>query len=459
MNELPLGARLYVAVVTVAAVAALIPLAWTPVPWPIFAVLACLYLAVELVSRSKVGRVNVSLGSPVVLAGVLLLPASAVVLFVLGRVFVALPGEPRKIKAVFNAAQLALAAVASGLVYQLLGGTEQQLTAFPGVLLPATGAVVANCLANGLLLSGIMVTAEQVSFWGFFRITLAKTVASYLGYSLIGLVMAVLWAPMGALAAVLVLLPLVAAGWALAQHARQQTAYDATVRTLIQAVETKDYYTRGHSERVSRASVMIGREIGIRDDRLDTLRYAGILHDVGKLGVPTRLLQKQGPLTPEEFEEIQLHPIRGVEIVREIEFLGEAYAGIMHHHERLDGKGYPMGLKGAEIPEFARVIAVADAFDSMTSTRSYRRARSVEDAVVELRRCAGQQFDPALVEAMVAALQRDGWEQPDSPAQPPPGAVVTRYDHDDPATVPPAPPTAPTPPTTPPPVVTAEPGP
>src|SRR6266702_4448139 len=113
--------------------------------------------------------------------------------------------------------------------------------------------------------------------------------------------------------------------------------------------------------------------------------FAGMLHDVGKLGVPTKVLQKTGPLTEEEFAAIQLHPMRGLEIVREIGFLNEALAGIMHHHEKIDGTGYPMGFAGDEIPECARVIAVADAFDSMTSTRSYREARRISEAIYELR--------------------------------------------------------------------------
>ena len=158
-----------------------------------------------------------------------------------------------------------------------------------------------------------------------------------------------------------------------------------------------------------------------------------MLHDVGKLGVPTKVLQKTGPLTEEELAAIQLHPMRGLEIVRQIGFLNEALDGIMHHHERMDGKGYPMGLAGDEIPEFARVIAVADAFDSMTSTRSYRGARSVEEAVAELRKCAGRQFDPVLVDAFITALQRDGW-RPSKPADVPPGfrAQIAAQDHDDP---------------------------
>jgi HD-GYP domain-containing protein (c-di-GMP phosphodiesterase class II) len=161
---------------------------------------------------------------------------------------------------------------------------------------------------------------------------------------------------------------------------------------------------------------MIAREIKMAEDRVASLRYAAMLHDVGKLGVPTRVLQKSGRLTEEEFAAIKMHPMRGHEMIREIEFLGEAFAGIMHHHERLDGLGYPMGLKGAEIPEFARMIAVADAFDSMTTTRSYRGARSLEDAMAELRRCAGSQFDPAMVEALIDAVQQQGWNVEREPA-------------------------------------------
>jgi HD-GYP domain-containing protein (c-di-GMP phosphodiesterase class II) len=178
---------------------------------------------------------------------------------------------------------------------------------------------------------------------------------------------------------------------------------------------------------------MIAREIGMRGDRVEAIRYAGMLHDVGKLGVPTKVLQKTGKLTEEEYAAIQLHPMRGLDIVREIGFLDEALAGIMHHHERIDGRGYPMGLAGDEIPEFARVLAVADAFDSMTSTRSYRGARPVAEAIEELRKWSGNQFDPAFVDAFVAALKRHGWQLPEPPViEADDLAAVTAQDHDDP---------------------------
>jgi HD-GYP domain-containing protein (c-di-GMP phosphodiesterase class II) len=249
-----------------------------------------------------------------------------------------------------------------------------------------------------------------------------------------GVVIAALWhANGGRFTALLVLLPLYVARWAFAQYAEQQKAYEATVRALVQAVETKDYYTRGHSERVAGGAVLIANEIGMSDERTESLRLAGMLHDLGKLGVPTRILQKSGPLTEDEFAAIQLHPVRGVEVVRGIQFLREAYNGIMHHHERMDGRGYPLGLSGKNIPEFARVIAVADAFDCMTSTRSYRSARTVDDALTELQRCAGVQFDPDLVEALRKAVNAHGWEPAVAPAPVEAASVSSaQFDHDDP---------------------------
>ncbi len=237
---------------------------------------------------------------------------------------------------------------------------------------------------------------------------------------------------MGWFSAVLVLVPLFVARWAMGQFAEQQRAYAATMNALCQAVETKDYYTRGHGDRVSRGAVMIARQIRMSSDRTDAIRFAGMLHDVGKLGVPTQVLQKTGALTEDEFAAIQLHPMRGLEIVREIGFLYEALNGIMHHHERIDGRGYPMGLAGHEIPEFARVIAVADAFDSMTSTRSYREAKSIDLAIGELRRGAGSQFDPLIVEAFIAALDVAEWPLPGPATAPADLTTVTVQDHDDP---------------------------
>jgi response regulator RpfG family c-di-GMP phosphodiesterase len=267
-------------------------------------------------------------------------------------------------------------------------------------------------------------------------------------YSFVGLLAAVLWRHhVTVMAALVILGPLLVTRWASRQYTEQRAAHDATVRALVQAVEIKDLYTRGHSERVAQASEMIARRLGMDEKRMGILSYAAILHDVGKLGVPTRLLQKDGKFNAAELEAIRVHPVRGVDVVRDIAFLNEAYEAILHHHERMDGRGYPTGLAGERIPRFARIIAVADAFDSMTSTRSYRPARSVSDAMDELRACAGSQFDPVMVDAMEAALAEA--EQGGRPwlcdgtmpihTQTITGTGNQAYDHDDPAFVVPSP--------------------
>jgi hypothetical protein len=388
-------------------------------PWGSVALLALLYAGCEQLNRCPLiaDRTPPETGSFVhlLLAGAFVLPPAAAALVAVpgaltGRVE-QLPVWPRR---VWHAAQYALASYAAAQVFSagcsaLGDGSPASVTDLPQVLLPAMAGAAVFCLVLAALDGGIRVTAERCPPHTAWRSQLCS-LAPNLVYGLAGLMMAVLWrSPYGPFTALLVLLPMHISWWVFAQYSRESAAHQATIRALVQAVDIKDGYTRGHSERVGRASVMIARELGMDDDRIEVLRFAGILHDVGKLGVPTRLLRKDGPLTPEERRIIELHPEYGHEIVRGISFLGEARAAILHHHERLDGSGYPYGLSGRQIPECARVVAVADAFDAMTSTRSYQRARPVSVAVQELRRWAGTQFDPRMVRALVRALDHHGW--------------------------------------------------
>jgi hypothetical protein len=346
---------------------------------------------------------------------------------------------------VFNGAMYALSGYLAGVTFVALQRSyparlpfgPPHPAYFPALLLPFAAAAVVHVLANHGLMWGVLRANRngrgpvlgQLSM----ESSLPLLLVSDLGFAALGLVLAALWSVLlGWVAAIIVLVPLFVARWAMGQFAEQQRAYAATMAALCQAVETKDFYTRGHSDRVSRGAAMVARQIGMRADRAEALTFAGMLHDVGKLGVPTKVLRKAGPLTEEEYAAIQLHPMRGLEIVREIGFLNEALAGIMHHHERVDGRGYPMGFAGDEIPEFARIIGVADAFDVITSTRSYRKARSIAEGVAELRKGAGTQFDPVIVAAFLAALDREGWQQPDPPTAPADSQTVTAQDHDDP---------------------------
>jgi hypothetical protein len=320
--------------------------------------------------------------------------------------------DRRWVHRMFNGAQFAISAFVAGHAYSLWGAVGDQL-ASGRILRSVAAAVLATVVyfvVNATLVSVIVWLTSGMSIRRVWVSSYSVGALSYCGYGMLGLLLAVLWVDVRVLAPILLMLPLLVARSAFANYSEERAAYDATVRALIHAVETKDFYTRGHSERVALMAERISRESGMREDRVQVVRYAGMLHDIGKLGVSTRVLQKQGKLSATEFEEIKLHPLRGYEMLCEIDFLREALTGVYHHHERLDGRGYPMGLAGDEIPEFARVIMVADAFDSMTSTRSYRLAKTVEEAVAELRRCQDTQFDARIVECLVAAVARHGWE-------------------------------------------------
>jgi HD domain len=374
--------------------------------------------------------------SSATLAAVVLLgPVAAA--FVGAVSLVSIKPQLRATERLFNGAMSALAGFAAGKAYLALGGPVglPQFSHHPWTVIgPFAAAAAVHVVVNQGLLWGIyrLNRDRKVLRKGALESSLPLLLVSELGYAALGLIIASLWRVMGPFSALLVLIPLFVARWAMGQFAEQQRAYAATMNALCRAVETKDYYTRGHGDRVSRGSGMIARQIGMRPARTEAIMFAGMLHDVGKLGVPTQVLQKTGPLTEDELAAIQLHPMRGLEIVREIGFLNEALAGIMHHHERIDGRGYPMGFAGHEIPEFARIIAVADAFDSMTSTRSYRQAKSIPAAVAELRKGAGTQFDPLLVEAFIAALAVEKWEVPKPSPGPADRGVITAQDHDDP---------------------------
>ncbi|MFF4369922.1 HD-GYP domain-containing protein [Streptomyces sp. NPDC001594] len=435
MRVLPPAARACVLGAVLAAAACVAP-ALRPgsaVPWPTVGLLAALCLGCEaarvLPLRGRGAPEGTGPFFPVVLAAVFLLPPAAAALVALpGGLAQPAPQRPVAVRRIWHAAQQAVAAWAAGRAYGLLGGhgAPAGAAAFPYALLPAAVAAVVFCLVLTTLDTAVLAAAEGRPATAaataaadrrrpaaLLRVPSgagAPALAPYCLHGLVGLMMAVMWhSPYGPPAALLVLLPMYISCWVFAQYQREHAAHQATIRALVQAVDIKDRYTRGHSERVGQASEMIARELGMADDRLEVVRIAGILHDVGKLGVPTRLLRKNGPLTPEERRVVELHPEYGHEMVRGIGFLGEARSAILHHHERVDGSGYPYGLSGEQIPVLARVVAVADSFDAMTSTRSYSRARPVETALAELRRCAGSQFDPAMVRALTSAVGRHGW--------------------------------------------------
>ncbi|MHB0913728.1 MAG: HD domain-containing phosphohydrolase [Armatimonadota bacterium] len=179
----------------------------------------------------------------------------------------------------------------------------------------------------------------------------------------------------------------------------------AAIRSLAAAVDARDRYTFGHSERVAMYALSIGEALGLSDDIMNELKVAALLHDLGKIGIPDSVLKKEGSLTREEREIVREHPSVGGNILKRAPQLDTIIPAVLFHHERWDGEGYPNGLSGDGIPLFARILAVADAFDAMTSDRPYRRAMSAESAAIELKANAGKQFDPKIIEAFMSGIK------------------------------------------------------
>ena len=389
--------------------------------------------------RNVGGRIGFSFTSIILIAAVAILgPLGAAVVGAVTHLLV-FNKHPLQVRA-FNIGMTSAIGAAGGFVYLLAGGATD-VTHVSGtwpllmrVGVPLMLADVAICLLNAVILSGIVRLTQGTPIRRFVLGMLGTSGPTYIGYGIIGLLFVILWVPagVGPASAVLILAPLFVARWAFVQYGDEQRAHERTLSALVAAVETKDLYTRGHSERVALLCDLIAGSLALSHQDTEALRFAGMLHDIGKLAIPTRVLRSAEGLSDAELAIIATHPARGMEMVRDIEFLAGSIEAILHHHERMDGRGYPEGLAGEEIPLFARVIAVADAFDSLTTSRSHRDAHSVQEAVAEMYRRAGSQLDPSIVAALERGLVRQVWE----PTRLEPGLMATAgraFDHDDPA--------------------------
>lgn len=354
---------------------------------------------------------NISLGFPLTMSAVLLQgPLAAVLVAVASGVKIDdIKDGTRPIVVVYNVSQLAVISIAAGWSYLAMGGrtlvtnVASPLVAadFPRVLLPLLVAAVVCALGNVLLASiGLGLYTKQTPRAVFNSI--AWSVPSLIAMAFVGYLLAQVLA-INVWAFPLFVFPLIVARQMYQGYAELSGAYADTVRSLVGALEAKDPYTRGHSERVAAYAVQVGHELRLDRSLIEKLEYAALLHDLGKLSLPTPVLSKASALTDDEFDQVRRHPIRGADMVERIPPLRGLAVFVRGHHERFDGGGYPDGVAGADIALVSRVLAVADAFDAMTTTRAYRNALDFGAAEAELVREAGKQFDPDVVSAFLVA--------------------------------------------------------
>jgi len=382
--------------------------AWEQVAF--FSLLALAAEAMPVTLPRRDGTVSVSFA--VFFATIIVLgPEAAAWVAAIGSIRVKdLRGQTPIDMVLFNRGMVALVAGLSGLAYRAAGGTVGAVSALSDVVPLALCAVV-YALTNVTFVVFFLALRQKMSIWGVWALNLKWLLPNYLALAPIGSLLASSYLRSGPVGIGLFFLPLLMARYSFQRFIDMRRMYLDTVRALTTALEAKDPYTKGHSERVAQLSVKLGRKMNLPEDQVELLEYVGLLHDIGKIGVRDSVLKKPGIFASEEYAEMQRHPVIGGQIIRDIRLLGKAASWVRYHHERWDGAGFPDGLAGEEIPLGARIIAVCDAFDAITSERPYKRAFSIAEARREVVKGSGTQFDPAVVSALMEVTQAEYEEE------------------------------------------------
>jgi HD domain-containing protein len=316
----------------------------------------------------------------------------------------------------YNHAAAVLPAVLAGVTYGVFD-RGPSFTASPETLIGASAAAAVYLAANSVLLAAAIALREGHTVRSIFAADISVFAASTLAYAPLAWLMSHAYVTIGWWAALLFSLPLYTTRAAYRRIVELREMFTQTVRSLASAVDAKDKFTSGHSERVQRIAVDIGRQMNCSEKELEALEWGGLLHDIGKIGVPDAVLLKQDKLTKDERIIMNQHPVKGEEIIKPVQRLRPELPIIRHHHEWYNGSGYPDHLEGEQIPRLARILGVADAFEAMTAARPYRMTPfTSEQAFGELRKYSGIQFDPEMVDAFA----RTDWvaNVPD-PSRPP----------------------------------------
>ena len=402
--------------------------------WQTLVFLAVLALVAERTDLSLYGDSRVSLAFVPIFASLIVAGMTGLAIVVPAAMLASVASRPLY-KTAYNCGALMLAGAAGYVAFHAFGRAADP-TDWPEVLGPTLVAAGVNFAVNSVLVAAAIAVAGGKRMDSVWTEHFAWLWPHYLVLGGLGLAMASAQAAMGLWGIAVFLAPPAMMRLSLKQYVDRTTrsvmelrqaheqlqaahtqvteamdslgkAYDGTLRSLVAALDARDKETAGHSERVAELTMAIADEMGIEpgSDEWRHISWGALLHDVGKIAIEDQVLCKPGPLTEEEWEAMRGHPGTGYEILRTVDFLAPASEIVLCHHERFDGTGYPRGLAGEEIPLGARIFAVADSFDAMTSDRAYHAARPAEEALVEILRHSGTQFDPACVRAFLRVYQ------------------------------------------------------
>jgi len=316
---------------------------------------------------------------------------------------------------VFNVAQFTVSVLLGSLLIQAWG--VQPIAQWPAVVVDAQLVAAWACGAAGLFVSNVLMVSVGISLARGLPLRevmrlqqVSSFIPSLVVLALLGMLLALMTRISGVVGAAILLVPFIAARRTFRVYLELTEAYTDTVRSLVAAIEAKDPYTRGHSERVAIYSKQIAEAMQLSQPDVDLIERAALLHDVGKIGIHLETLTSPSRLSADEVREIRTHPVLGSDLLESVEFLADTVQIVRHHHERIDGAGYPDGLADHDIPFLSKILAVADSFDAMTSNRAYRPAMSRQEAREEMERVSGAQLDAAVVLQFTAGLGDAGTE-------------------------------------------------
>lgn len=306
-------------------------------------------------------------------------------------------------KVIYNISQSIIVTFIISMVYLLAGGSIGEFSLLPTIFILLLGIIL-----NTTIISAFLTLATNQKFYGVWITNVRGMFASAVAVGTMGIIIALAFIGYGYGAVILFLGPLLLARYSFKFYVEMRNVYLSTIQALNKSLEAKDPYTSGHANRVEKFAIELAEYANLPFDKVQDIKTAAVLHDIGKIGINDEILNKSTRLTQVEFQQIMKHPTIGAEIISKVDFLKNITGIIKHHHEKYDGTGYPDGLKGEEIPIEACILTIADSYDAMITDRPYRKALSQEEALEEIEKNSGTQFHPLLAEKFVELIKHQG---------------------------------------------------